>query len=55
MNFYLDEEDSRKKEFVAFRVEKQLFDRIKEKAQSNNSDLSATVRNLVCRGLSNEY
>jgi hypothetical protein len=51
MNFYLDEEDSRKKEFVAFRVEKPLFERIKAKAQSNNSDLSATIRDLVSRGL----
>lgn len=49
MSFYFGEEDGRKKEFVAVRMESQLFRALKTEADSKGIDLSECIRQK-CRG-----
>ena len=44
-------EDTRKKEFVAVRMEADLFRRLKEAADKEGIDLSACIRKLCSDGL----
>ena len=43
--------DSRKKEFVAVRMDKGLFLNLRQRAEEENTDLSQTIRILCRRGL----
>lgn len=49
--FHYGMEDSRKKSFVAVRMEASLFKALKEKAVSEDKDLSTKIRELCQVGL----
>ncbi len=51
MSFYFDSQDPRKKEFVALRMEQQLFQQLKKEAAESGLDLSATIRRLCSEAL----
>lgn len=44
MGFYFGEQDNRKKEFVAVRMESQLFRALKTEANQKGVDLSEIIR-----------
>lgn len=46
MSFNFGEEDSRKKEYVAVRMESQLFRALKAEANNRGIDLSCCIRDL---------
>ena len=46
MSFYFGEQDNRKKEFVAVRMESQLFRALKTEANNRGVDLSCCIRDL---------
>lgn len=50
--YTLDEmQDQRKKEFIALRMERELFILLKQKAMQENLDLSHMIRSLCREGL----
>jgi len=49
--FPLDDQGEKKSEFLAVRLEKQLFLDLSRKAKEEGNDLSSTIRNLCRRGL----
>lgn len=51
MSFYFSKPETRKKEFIAFRCEPELFQKLSVKAEAEQSDISATIRELCRRGL----
>lgn len=51
MTFYLLEQDDRKREFVAVRMESQLFTALRQEADRRGEDLSQTIRSLCSESL----
>lgn len=51
MSFYFGKPETRKKEFVGFRCEPDLFQELNKKAESKGSDVSSTIRELCREGL----
>jgi len=51
MSFCFGEQDNRKKEFVAVRMEKSLFLELRKEADKRKTDLSSVIRELCKKGL----
>ena len=54
MGFNYWDVDPRKKEFVALRMDEQLFQALKEKAQSEGIDLSEAIRQSIKKSIENK-
>ena len=51
MTFFMFKEDTRKKQFVALRMDNQLYSRLQNEAQQRGEDVSSVIRECITERL----